>query len=187
MHNILVSFALLMGFLLMEGCSFPAPNNSTMSGKQHNPTRIIEYQFNDINLTRIDNTNTEKSFFFMGKYDTLVETSPEITIDWSLSHEMSGWILFDKNDSVAFIIQIGLGSRRKESSSLLLLDYEDYWQLNMADYYNSIWCIATCKGCNSCELVNYESTLTKKHFPNSIVSAKPINQLPDDAELSGLH
>lgn len=182
MYKIFVSLVLLLGLSLMEGCTFSSPSNSNLSGKQHDCMRMVEYQLNDIRLTRVDNANTEKSFFFIGEYDTLVEMCPEITVDWSLSHEMSGWILFDKNDSVALIIQIGIGTKSKDSCSLLLLDYEEYWKLNMSNYDNSIWCIATCKGCNSCELVNYESTLTKKHFPNSIVKAIPINQLPSNVE-----
>jgi len=153
----------------MEGCTF-SPHSKQDS------IRIVEYRLDGISVTRIDSTNTEKTCFFMGEYDTLVQNRPEVTIDWSISHEMAGWLLF-KNDSVAIVPQIGLGTKTKEvSNSIALMNYEDCWQLDLTDYEKSIWCFRTCNGCDGCELVNCETKLTREHFPSTMVSAKPINE-----------
>ena len=163
-----LSVVLLAGFLLMAGCTFS-------SSSKQDSIRIVEYQLNGVHVTRMDNTITEKSYFFMGDYEALVQKRPEVTIDWSISHEMAGWLLF-KNDTVAIVPQIGLGSRANEVSySIVLMDYEDCWRLNLTDYEKSIWCLRTCKGYGGRELVNRESAITKHHFPNTKVIAKPIN------------
>ena len=168
-NNRFISVVLLAGVLLMAGCKFS-------SHSKQDSIRIVEYQLDGISVTRIDNTHTEKTFFFMGEYDTLVQKRPEVTIDWSISHEMAGWLLF-KNDSVSIVPQIGLGTKAKEVSNLItLMDYEDCWRLNLADYEKSIWCIGTCNGCNGDELANYETNLTKLHFPNTMVIAIPSVQ-----------
>ena len=164
----LILAVILAGILLMKGCTFP-------SHSKQDSIRIVEYLLDNIRVTRIDNINTEKTCFFIGDYDTLVQKSPEATIDWSISHEMAGWLLF-KNDTVAIVPQIGLGSRANEVSySIVLMDYEDCWRLNLTDYEKSIWCLRTCKGYGGRELVNSESAITKHHFPNTKVIANPIN------------
>ncbi len=164
-----LSVVLLAGFLLMAGCTFS-------SSSKQDSIRIVEYQLNGVHVTRMDNTITEKSYFFMGDYEALVQKRPEVTIDWSISHEMAGWLLF-KNDSVAIVPQIGLGTKTNErGNSIALMDYEDCWLLSLTDYEKSIWCIGSCKGCDGGELVNCESALTKLHFPNSMVIAIPINE-----------
>lgn len=165
----LISAVLLAGLLLMEGCSFS-------SHSKQDSIRIVEYQLDGISVTRIDNTNTEKTFFFMGDYDTLVKRRPEVTIDWSISHEMVGWLLL-KNDSVVIVPQIGLVTKTTEvSNSIAVMDYKDCGLLDLSDYEKFIWCIGTCSGCDGCELVDCENTLTKRHFPNTMVIATPINK-----------
>lgn len=175
-NNRLIPIVLLTGLLLLEGCTFSSHNNGILSNKPQDPIRIIEYQLDGVSVTRMDYSNTEKSCFFIGDYDTLVQKCPEVTIDWSVSHEMAGWILF-KNDSVVIIPQIGLGIKTKESSnSFALMDYEDCWQLNLNDYEKSIWCIEACNGCDGYELADYETKLTKLHFPNTMVVSIPISE-----------
>lgn len=169
-----ISIVLLAWLLLMEGCTFSPHSNSIFSDKRQGSSRIIEYHLDGISVTRIDNTNTEKSCFFFGDYGTIVQERPEITIDWSLSHEMAGWLLL-KEDSVVIIPQVGLGTKTKEvPNSFALMGYEDCWQLNLTDYEKSVWCIATCNGCDGCELANYETELTKLHFPNTMVVAQSV-------------
>lgn len=166
----------MTGILLSVGCTSSPYNNSLLSDKRQDFIRVIEYQFDNISVTRTDYTNTEKSCFFTGDYDTLVQKCPEVTIDWSISHEMAGWILFN-NDSVVIIPQIGLGTKTKEASnSFALMDYEDCWRLNLNDYEKHIWCFGTCNGCDGCELADYEPQLTKLHFPNTMIIAMPISE-----------
>lgn len=168
-NNRFILIVLLAGLFIMDGCMF-SPHS------KQNSIRIIEYRLDGISVTRIDNTNTEKTYFFMGDYDTLVQKCPEVTIDWSISHKMAGWLLF-KNDSVAIVPQIGLGTKTKEvSNSIALMDYEDCWQLDLTDYEKSIWYFRTCNGCDDYELINCETNLTKEYFPSTMVIAKPTNE-----------
>ena len=167
---------LLLAFLLLGGCASSSTNNGILADKLQDSMRIVEYQYDSIILTRMDNINAETTFLFIGSSDTINLNYPDITIDWSISHEMTEWIILDKNNVVAVIPQIGLGTMGKASNSLVLMGYEDCWQLNMADYEKSVWCIGTCDECSSGELINYETRLTKQHFPHSMVSAIPINK-----------
>ena len=167
---------LLTGLLLLVGCTSSPHDNSLLADKRQDSIRVIEYHLDGICVTRMDYNNTEMSCFFMGNYDTLVQECPEVTIDWSISHEIAGWIIF-KHDSVVIIPQIGLGTKTKEASnSFTLMDYEDCWQLNINDCEKSIWCIGTCNGYDGCVLADYETKLTKRHFPNTMVTAIPISE-----------
>lgn len=108
--------------------------------------RIIHYEYNGAQVTRIDEGNVSSFYYGFCDNDDIECINESVTVDWSFENYLFGFLLF-KNDSTIEIINGGGGDYTTHPNSdprLFMKKYDNFQMSDIESYsegneYNNLF------------------------------------------------